>query len=83
MLGEMTVSMLRGEQGFQHKEISKLLEWLKNEDKPDVISLPYTLLLGLANPSRNLSADLFVAPYKVRICFLKVCRSHIALNRRN
>ena len=53
MLGEMTVSMLRGEQGFQHKEISKLLKWLKNEDKPDVISLPYTLLLGLAKPLKE------------------------------
>lgn len=53
MLGEMTVSMLRGEQGFQHKEISKLLEWLRNEDKPDVISLPYTLLLGLAKPLKE------------------------------
>jgi glycosyltransferase involved in cell wall biosynthesis len=53
MLGEMTVSMLRGEHGFQHKEISKLLEWLKNEDKPDVISLPYTLLLGLAKPLKE------------------------------
>ena len=28
-LGEMTVSMLRGEQGFQAKEIAKLLEWLR------------------------------------------------------
>ena len=29
-LGEMTVSMLRGEQGFQAKEIGKLLEWLRS-----------------------------------------------------
>ena len=28
-LGEMTVSMLRGDQGFQRKEIAKLLDWLK------------------------------------------------------
>lgn len=54
MLGEMTVSMLRGEQGFQSKEIFKLLDWLKHEDKPDVISLPYTLLLGLAKPIKEL-----------------------------
>src|ERR1019366_3453042 len=27
-LGEMTVSMLRGEQGFQRKEIRKLTRWL-------------------------------------------------------
>src|SRR5882672_5300373 len=53
MLGEMTVSMLKGEFGFQHKEISKLLEWLKTEDNPDVISLPYTLLLGLAKPIKE------------------------------
>ena len=53
MLGEMTVSMLKGESGFQRKEIAKLLEWLKTEDKPDVISLPYSLLLGLAKPLKD------------------------------
>jgi glycosyltransferase involved in cell wall biosynthesis len=49
-LGEMTVSMLRGERGFQRKEIAKLLEWLRTERPFDVISLPYPLLLGLAEP---------------------------------
>jgi len=53
MLGELTVSMLKGENGFQRKEISKLLEWLKDEGAPDVISLPYTLLLGLAQPIKE------------------------------
>ncbi len=53
MLGEMTVSMLKGEDGFQHKEISKLLEWLRHEGPPDIISLPYTLLLGLAGPIKE------------------------------
>ena len=53
MLGEMTVSMLKGESGFQHKEISKLLDWLKSEDQPDVVSLPYTLLIGLAKPIKE------------------------------
>jgi glycosyltransferase involved in cell wall biosynthesis len=52
-LGEMTVSMLRGEQGFQRKEIDKLLEWLKTEQRFDVINLPYTLLIGLAEPLRR------------------------------
>ncbi len=50
MLGKLTVSMLKGETGFQQKEIVKLLDWLKHEGSPDVISLPYTLLLGLAKP---------------------------------
>lgn len=52
-LGEMTVSMLRGERGFQRKEIAKLLEWLRTERPFDVINLPYALLLGLAEPLRR------------------------------
>jgi glycosyltransferase involved in cell wall biosynthesis len=77
-LGEMTVSMLRGERGFQAKEIAKLLEWLHREPRFDVINLPYALLLGLAEPlKRELNApicctlqgeDLFLdglgAPYR-------------------
>jgi glycosyltransferase involved in cell wall biosynthesis len=52
-LGEMTVSMLKGRQGFQAKEIEKLLEWLRTEKQFDVINLPYSLLLGLAEPLRR------------------------------
>ncbi|HET9266559.1 MAG TPA: glycosyltransferase family 4 protein, partial [Vicinamibacterales bacterium] len=52
-LGEMTVSMLKGEQGFQAKEIAKLLEWLRHEPRFDVINLPYALLIGLAAPLRR------------------------------
>jgi glycosyltransferase involved in cell wall biosynthesis len=56
-LGEMTVSMLKGERGFQAKEIEKLLEWLRTEKPFDVINLPYSLLLGLAEPlKRELNA---------------------------
>jgi glycosyltransferase involved in cell wall biosynthesis len=51
MLGEMTVSVLKGEDGFQRKEIHKLIDWVLNESwVPDVINLPYTLLIGLAGP---------------------------------
>jgi glycosyltransferase involved in cell wall biosynthesis len=53
MLGEMTVSVLKGEHGYQRKEIDKLIEWLKNEPKPDVINLPYSLLIGLARPLKE------------------------------
>lgn len=52
-LGEMTVSMLRGQHGFQAKEIGKLLDWLVREPRFDVINLPYVLLLGLAEPLRR------------------------------
>lgn len=53
MLGEMTVSMLKGETGYQKKEIEKLVEWLKHEEPPDVVSLPYTLLISLAEPIKK------------------------------
>jgi glycosyltransferase involved in cell wall biosynthesis len=53
MLGELTVSMLKGEAGFQQKEILKLIDWLDHEPAPDIVSLPYTLLLGLAKPIKD------------------------------
>ena len=53
LLGEMTVSMLSGESGFQAKEIRKLTSWLKKEPLPDIIDLPYTLLIGLAKPLKE------------------------------
>ena len=49
-LGAMTVSMLRGEDGFQSKEIDKLVEWLRAQPPFDLIVLPNSLLLGLAPP---------------------------------
>jgi glycosyltransferase involved in cell wall biosynthesis len=52
-LGEMTLSMLRGELGFQAKEIVKLLEWLRREPRFDIIIIPYSLLLGLAEPLKR------------------------------
>ncbi len=53
LLGELTVSMLKGEDGNQRKELLKMLDWLRREPLPDVISLPYTLLIGLARPLRE------------------------------
>jgi len=53
MLGEMTVSVLRGEDGFQSKEIFKFVDWVKHQAPPDVINLPYTLLLSLAGPLKQ------------------------------
>ncbi|HKR13712.1 MAG TPA: glycosyltransferase family 4 protein [Pyrinomonadaceae bacterium] len=53
MLGEMTVSVLKGEHGFQRKEIEKLIDWLKTEPPLDIINLPYTLLIGLVKPLKE------------------------------
>src|SRR5690606_31750163 len=47
-LGDMTVSMLQGELGHQRKELEKLVAWLHNEVKPDVVHLSNTMQLGFA-----------------------------------
>jgi glycosyltransferase involved in cell wall biosynthesis len=52
-LGEMTISMLRGENGYQRKEILKLIGWFKGQQKPDLIDLQNSLLSGLAGPLKE------------------------------
>ena len=39
-LGDMTVSMLRGDEGFQRKEIQKLVRFIQAEISPDIVTLP-------------------------------------------
>jgi glycosyltransferase involved in cell wall biosynthesis len=46
-LGRMTLGALAGEEGNQWPEWRRALDWIKNEVKPDVISLSNGLLLGL------------------------------------
>ena len=52
-LGEMAVSMLRGEEGYQAKELGKLLGWLKTQARPDIIAISNSMLLGLARRIKN------------------------------
>jgi glycosyltransferase involved in cell wall biosynthesis len=52
-LGEMTVSMLKGADGYQRKEVEKLVRYLKDESPYDAVSLPFALLLGLAKPLKE------------------------------
>jgi glycosyltransferase involved in cell wall biosynthesis len=48
-LGQTTISMLRGEEGRQTKELQRLVEWLDTqENRPDIICLSNILLIGLA-----------------------------------
>ena len=47
-VGELTISMLKGEDGNQARELDELIDWLKTQTKPDVICLSNSLLLGLA-----------------------------------
>ena len=54
MLGALTVSTLRGESGYQRKEVEKLVHWLGGEPRPDVVNLPNSMLIALAAPIRRL-----------------------------
>ncbi|MDQ3813116.1 MAG: glycosyltransferase family 4 protein [Armatimonadota bacterium] len=56
-LGDVTLSMLRGEEGRQKKEIDKLVDWLKLESQPDAVCLSNALLIGLV---RRLKSELKV-----------------------
>jgi glycosyltransferase involved in cell wall biosynthesis len=48
-LEDMTVSMLLGEEGTQKDELEKMVDWIANDCKPDIIHLSNALLLGLAH----------------------------------
>ncbi len=52
-LGELTISMLKGELGHQRKEVDKLVDWLKVQDTPDVVVLQNSMLIGLAEPIKR------------------------------
>ena len=47
-VGDLTLSMFRGEEGNQARELNELVTFLRREGKPDVICLSNALLLGLA-----------------------------------
>jgi len=53
-LGEITLSMVLGENGKQAKEVEKIVEWLRQpENRPDVVSLSNLLLIGMARRIRE------------------------------
>jgi len=52
-LGELTLSVLAGEDGKQAKELERLIDWLAHEFRPDVVNLPNSMLLGLVPEIRR------------------------------
>jgi glycosyltransferase involved in cell wall biosynthesis len=47
VLGALTVSMLKGEHGYQKKEIDKLASWLVGDVQPQIINLTNVLISGM------------------------------------
>lgn len=52
-LGSMTVSTLKGLEGFQKKEIAHLIKFIQGKEKPDVIMISNVLLTGLIKPLKD------------------------------
>ena len=49
----MTLSVLRGEDGGQKAELDRLVSWLIQDSKPDLVHLSNALLIGLAGRIRR------------------------------
>ena len=47
-LEDMTLSMIKGENAFPEKELKRLVKYLTENGKPDVIHLSNALIIGLA-----------------------------------
>jgi glycosyltransferase involved in cell wall biosynthesis len=60
-LGAMTLSMVKGEDGFQRREVKKMVRWLKEVSQPEVICLT-NLLVGGSIPAlkRDLGIPIYV-----------------------
>jgi glycosyltransferase involved in cell wall biosynthesis len=50
LLGGLTISMLDGASGVLRKEFDKLVDWVKDEPRPDVVTITNSMLIGLARP---------------------------------
>jgi glycosyltransferase involved in cell wall biosynthesis len=48
-VGDLTVSMLKGEHGYQRKEVEKLSRWLATEVRPELVNLTNVLLSGIVH----------------------------------
>lgn len=56
-LGALTVSVLKGEEGHQQKELTRLVTWLQSDFKPDIVQLTNAMFTGMG---RQLKAQLGV-----------------------
>ncbi len=48
-LGDLTISMLKGEHGHQRKEVAKLVRWLASDIQPQIINLTNAIISGMVH----------------------------------
>ncbi len=70
VLGELTVSMLRGEQGRQAGSLDQLATWLDTSGSPNVVSLATGLLVGLAGRIKQITGAPIVCTLQGEDAFL-------------
>ncbi len=87
-LGALALSVLRGEDGRQRSELERLVAWLRDDFKPQIVHITNALLLGLARTLKrelqvpvlcgvqgeDLFIDEMVEPYRTR--FVAELRTH-------
>ena len=87
-LGALALSVLRGEDGRQRRELESLVAWLRDEFKPQIVHITNALLLGLARTLKrelrvpvlcgaqgeDIFIDQLVEPYRTR--FVAELRTH-------
>jgi glycosyltransferase involved in cell wall biosynthesis len=80
-LGGITLSMAKGEQGNQRRDLEELVAWLRDSYRPDVVHITNSMLLGLAEPLKrelgvpvlcslqgeDIFLDELVEPYRTRV----------------
>jgi glycosyltransferase involved in cell wall biosynthesis len=80
-LGDITLSMAKGEEGNQSRDLEELVAWLRDSYHPDVVHITNSMLLGLAAPLKrelgvpvlcslqgeDIFLDELVEPYRSRV----------------
>ena len=61
-VGELTLSMLRGEEGNQVSELKDLIKFLKDQGEPDIINLSNCMLIGMARELKGRSLRCYCWP---------------------
>jgi glycosyltransferase involved in cell wall biosynthesis len=56
-LGDLTWSVLKGEEGYQAKELARLVAWLRDDFRPEIVHLTNSMFVGFA---RSLKRELGV-----------------------
>jgi glycosyltransferase involved in cell wall biosynthesis len=73
-LGELTLSVLRGEHGRQRDAVERLAGWLAGEVKPDILTLSNVLISGIAPAFKHRLAVPIVAYLQGDDIFLDALR---------